>query len=151
MYLPTFGGSGLLHLLAAHPRVVAIFGLAATVGALMAPQAPGRLVGTDRYMERIEAAIRPQIAVAEARQTDAERDAVRMLDGADEREIRDAVRHMLKQCGSGCTDISTERILADRALLVRVLMLNELDKIARGTRAAAATGGRPAPATTGTN
>jgi hypothetical protein len=30
MYAPTFGGSGLLHLLVAHPRVVAIFGVAAT-------------------------------------------------------------------------------------------------------------------------
>src|SRR5215204_1187243 len=96
MYVPTFGGSGLLHLLAAHPRVVAIFGVAMTVGALNAPHAPGRLVGTASHIEQIES----------------------------------AVRQMLRKCGAGCTDITTDRVIGDRALLVQVLMLSELDKLA---------------------
>jgi len=138
MYVPTFGGSGLLHLLAAHPRVVAIFGVAATVGALMAPHAPGRLVGTADHLERIESAIRPQVAVAEERQTAAEDEAVRLLEQNDRQQIEVAVRQMLRTCGSGCTDISTDRVMSDRALLVRVLMLSELDKRAHTPRTDAA-------------
>ena len=131
MYLPTFGGSGLLHLLAAHPRVVAIFGVAATVGALMAPHAPGRLVGTADHIARIESAIRPQIAVAEERQTTAELEAVRLLERNDRKQIEHDVQRMLRLCGAGCTDISTNRVIGDRALLLEVLMLSELDKLAR--------------------
>ena len=134
MYLPTLGGSGLLHLLAAHPRVVAIFGVAATIGALIAPHAPGQLVGTSHHIERIESAIRPQVAVAEERQTAAEEAAVRLLEQNDRAQIDSAVRRMLRTCGSGCTDISTERVIGDRALLLEVLMLSELDKLARKPR-----------------
>jgi hypothetical protein len=134
MYVPTFGGSGLLHLLAAHPRVVAIFGVAMTVGALNAPHAPGRLVGTASHIERIESAIRPQVAVAEERQTAAEEAAVRLLEQNDRAQIESAVRRILRVCGTGCTDISTDRVINDRALLLEVLMLSELDKLARTPR-----------------
>ena len=134
MYVPTFGGSGLLHLLAAHPRVVAIFGVAATVGALMAPHASGRLVGTGDHIERIESAIRPQGALAEERQTVAEEEAVRLLEQRDRKQIESAVRQMLARCGPGCTDLSTDRVINDRALLLEVLMLSELDKLARTPR-----------------
>jgi hypothetical protein len=131
MYLPTLGGSGLLHLLAAHPRVVAIFGVAATVGALMAPHAPGRLVGTAGHIERVESAIGTQfVAVAEERQTAAEEQAVRLLDQNDRKQIEAAVARLLRTCGPACTDISTDRVVSDRSLLVRVLMLSELDKLA---------------------
>jgi hypothetical protein len=142
MYLPTLGGSGLLHLLAAHPRVVAIFGVAATVGALIAPHATGQLVGTAHHIETIESAIRPQAAVAEERQTEAEEEAVRLLQQNDRAEIESAVRRMLRVCGTGCTDISTDRVLRDRALLLEVLMLSELDKMARKPRTDVA-GGAP--------
>ena len=134
MYLPTLGGSGLLHLLVAHPRVVAIFGVVATVGALTAPHAPGRLVGTASHIERIESAIRPQVAVAEERQTMAEEEAVRLLEQNDRAQIESAVRRILRACGTGCTDISTDRVISDRALLLEVLMLSELDKLARAPR-----------------
>jgi len=130
MYVPTFGGSGLLHLLAAHPRVVAIFGVAMTVGALNAPHAPGRLVGTASHIERIESAIRPQVGIAEERQTAAEEEAIRLLERNDRKQIESAVRQMLRKCGAGCTDITTDRVIGDRALLVQVLMLSELDKLA---------------------
>jgi hypothetical protein len=136
MYLPTLGGSGLLHLLAAHPRVVAIFGVAATVGALMAPHASGRLVGTTGHIERIESAIGPQLgAVAEQRQTAAEEEAVRLLEHNDRKQIEAAVTRMLRTCGTACTDISTARVMSDRALLVRVLMLSELDTLAHTPQA----------------
>lgn len=134
MYAPTFGGSGLLHLLVAHPRVVAIFGVAATIGALIAPHATGQLVGTANHIERIESAIRPQVEVAEERQTAAEEAAVRLLAQNDRAQIESAVRRILRACGTGCTDISTERVISDRALLLEVLMLSELDKLARTPR-----------------
>ena len=151
MYLPTLGGSGLLHLLAAHPRVVAIFGVAATIGALIAPHAPGQLVGTAHHIERIESAIRPQVAVAEERQTAAEEAAVRLLEQNDRAQIESAVKRMLRVCGSGCTDISTDRVMRDRALLLEVLRLSELDRLARKARTdvagAARQSDRPASAT----
>jgi hypothetical protein len=136
MYVPTLGGSGLLHLLAAHPRVVAVFGVAATVTALMAPHAPGRLVGTAGHIERIESAFSPQIAaLGEERQTAAEQQAVRLLERNDHQQIELAVRQFLRTCGAACTDISTDRVVSDRALLVRVLMLSELDKLAHTPQA----------------
>jgi hypothetical protein len=152
MYLPTLGGSGLLHLLAAHPRVVAIFGIAATAGALMAPHAPGRLVGTTSHIERIESAIRPQIPVAEERQAAAEQEAVRLLEQNDKEQIELAVRQTLRMCGPGCTDISTNRVMSDRALLLRVLTLSELDRLAHTPRTDVAGAGRKsARLTSGTN
>lgn len=152
MYVPTFGGSGLLHLLAAHPRVVAIFGVAATVGALMAPHAPGRLVGTAGHVERIESALGPRIAaVAEERQTAAEEQAVRILERNDRKQIEAAVARILRTCGAACTDISTDRVVSDRALLVRVLMLSELDALAQAPQTnvvgAPAHTNRPTPGT----
>ena len=149
MYVPTVGGSGLLHLLAAHPRVVAIFGVAATVGALMAPHAPGRLVGTASHIERIESAIRPQVGIAEERQTEAELEAVRLLEQNDRKQIEHDVQRMLRMCGPGCTDISANRVIGDRSLLLEVLMLSELDKLARAPRTDVAGAARPIVRPTG--
>jgi hypothetical protein len=134
MYLQTFGGSALLHLLASHPRVVALFGIAATAGLLIAPHAPGRLLGTATRIERIEAAIRPQAALTEERQIAAERAAALLLERQAKADIAAAVKQTLKRCGSGCTDISTESVISDELLLERVLVLYELDKMARGPR-----------------
>jgi hypothetical protein len=66
----------------------------------------------------------------------------------DRKEIETAVRQLLRNCGPRCTDISTERVIRDRALLLEVLMLSELDKLARTPRTvvvdAAPKGDRPA-------
>ena len=95
MYLPTFGGSGLLHLLAAHPRVVAILGVAATVGALMAPHAPGNLIGTAGHIERLESGIdEPFVAVAEERQAAAEEEAPHDERARHEGDRRTAAPHV---------------------------------------------------------
>src|SRR5688500_13826485 len=126
MYTPMFGGSALLHLIAAHPKVIALFGIAATVSLLMAPHGPGRFIGSETRIERIEAAVRPQAEVTEARQAAAERVAARMLVRQDEEEIAAAVRLTLERCGGGCTDISTGTVMADAPLLRRVLVLHEL-------------------------
>ena len=60
MYIQMFGGSALLHLLAAHPKVVALFGIAATATMLMTPLGPGGYIGSGGHLDRIEAAVRPQ-------------------------------------------------------------------------------------------
>lgn len=134
MYTPMFGGSALLHLIAAHPKVIALFGIAATVSLLMAPHGPGRFIGSRTRIERIEAAVRPQADVTEARQAAAERVAARMLVRRDEDEIAAAVRLTLERCGGGCTDISTSTVMADAPLLRRVLVLHELDQQARSAQ-----------------
>ena len=135
MYLPTLGGSGLLHLLVAHPRVVAIFGVAATIGALIAPHAPGQLVGTAQPYRTHR--VRDPSAGRRRRGTRKRRPKRRPCGCSqqnDRAQIESAVRRMLRACGSGCTDISTERVISDRALLLEVLMLSELDKLARTPR-----------------
>ena len=138
MQTPTFfGGSALLHLIAAHPKVVALFGIAATVSLLMAPHGPGRYLGTDSHLRRIEAAVRPQTGTSEARERFAEGAAIQMLARHDRAEIATAVRQTLSRCGPGCTDISTEDVTADDVLLRRVLVLYFLDQEARGIGAQA--------------
>jgi hypothetical protein len=131
MYTQMFGGSALLHLIAAHPRVVALVGITATATALMAPLGPGRFIGSESHLERIEAAIRPQAAITEARQAAAEREAARLLARQETGEIEAAVEHTLERCGGGCTDISMRQVVSDPVLLRRVLVLHELDMLAR--------------------
>ena len=132
MQTPTFfGGSALLHLIAAHPKVVALFGIAATVSLLMAPHGPGRVLGTDAHLRRIEAAVRPQASISEARERAAESAARGTLVRHDEAEIAAAVRETLSRCGAGCRDVSSEDVVKDEVLLGRVLVLYHLDREAR--------------------
>ena len=129
MQTPTFfGGSALLHLIVAHPKVVALFGITATVSLLMAPHGPGRYLGTNAHLRRIEAAVRPQATTSGARERFAERAAIQMLTRSDRAEIATAVRETLSRCGPGCTDISTGDITDDDVLLRRVLVLYYLDR-----------------------
>jgi hypothetical protein len=134
MYLQVLGGSALLHLLAAHPRVVAVFGLGLTAAMLAGPLGPGRHVGTAGHLTRIEAAIRPQLEITEAREAAARQSAARILARKEPGEIPAIVAETLRRCGSGCTDISTERITSDAVLLRDVLVLHELDEAVRASR-----------------
>jgi len=132
MYLESVvGGAALFHLLAAHPRVVALFGIAATVTILVAPEGTGRFVGSSAHLERVEAAIRPQAAVSGARQAAAEQRTTEMLERREVVEIASAVDYALQMCGAGCNDITTSSITSDAKLLRRVLVLYELDQLAR--------------------
>ena len=143
MYLQTYGGSALLHLLAAHPKVVAAFGIAATVAMLIAPHGPGRYVGTAKHLARLESALGAQNEVTAARQQHAERAAMLMLELERNAEITSAIEYTLRRCGGGCTDLSTARVARDPVLLRRVLVLHELDRAARaGDAALGAAGGR---------
>jgi hypothetical protein len=132
MYLQTYGGSALLHLLAAHPKIVAAFGIAATVAMLIAPHGPGRYVGTATHLARLESALAGQTHASAIRQQQAEQAASAMLEGDREHDIFAAIEYTLRRCGSGCTDLSTRRVARDPVLLRRVLVLYELDRAATG-------------------
>jgi hypothetical protein len=143
MYFPIFAGSAILHLLAAHPRIVALFGIAGTVSLLFAPHGPGNYRGTAAYLERLDAQIGETAPIASEYRTRAERAADTMIENGRREEIESAVDRALRACGPGCTDLSTPLILSNKELLKRVLVISDLDRrveAARGT----ATGSSPA-------
>ena len=144
MYLHAYGGSALLHLLAAHPKVVGAFGIAAVVAMLISPQGPGRYVGTAAHLARLETALAEPGGATESQATAAARAAARMVEEGRQDQIRAAVAHTLRRCGSGCTDLSTARVAGDPVLLRRVLVLYELDRLAtaRSATTGAAGGSR---------
>ena len=137
MYLNTYGGSALLHLLIGYPRLVLMFGLAGTVTMTMSPLGPGRYAGTGAYMAQLDAAYKPRLADAAAEQSARQRAAL-MLERLDDAEIREAVAFTLRQCGPGCTDLATPIVIEDPELLRQVLVLYQLDQAATAAHAAAA-------------
>jgi hypothetical protein len=146
MYLNTYGGSALLHLLIGYPRLVLLFGLAGTVAMTIAPHGPGRYAGTGGYMAQLDAAFKPRLADAAAEHSARQR-ATDMLERFEDDEIRDAVAYTLRQCGPGCTDLATPVVIDNRELLQHVLLLYQLDRVGTGARAADNTAAAPAPAT----
>jgi hypothetical protein len=136
MYLTTFGGSGLLHLLAVHPRVAAVFGIAATVSMLASPLGSGRFAGTADRLEKIERSVNDTGLAAVARQARAEREAKVLLEEGDKEAIDAAVASVLRRCGRGCTDLSTATIARDPELLRGVLILHGLDQAVAEARQA---------------
>ena len=138
MYLNAFGGSGLLHLIAAHPRVAAVFGIAATVSMLASPLGSGRFAGTADHLEKIERSLNSTALAPVARQARAEREAKVLLERGDQEAIDAAVASVLHRCGRGCTDLLTATIARDPALLRGVLILHELDEAVAEDRASVA-------------
>jgi hypothetical protein len=126
MYFPVFVGSALLHLLAAHPKVVALFGIAGTVALLMSPHGPGSYRGTAQISETAP--------IASEYRNRAERAVATMLEAARPEDIEAAVEHALSVCGPGCTDLSTPLVMRDKELLRRVLVLSDLDKRVEAAR-----------------
>ena len=137
MYLNTYGGSALLHLLMGYPRLILIFGLAGTVAMVNTPHGPGRYVGSDRYIAQLDEAFknRPLDADAEAR---AQQNATAMLERFEPTEIRAAVEQTLRECGPGCTDLAMPIVVDDPELLRRILVLYQLDQHGAKLAAAAA-------------
>jgi hypothetical protein len=134
MYFPIFVGSALLHLLAAYPRIVALFGIAGTVAMLVAPHGPGSYRGTAAYLDRVDAEISERAPIAAESQARAERAVTAMLDAGRREEIEAAVERALSACGPGCTDLSTPLVMQDQQLLKRVLVLSDLDKRVEAAR-----------------
>jgi hypothetical protein len=134
MYFPIFVGSGLLHLLAAHPRIVALFGIAGTVSLLVAPHGPGNFRGTAAYLERLDVQIGETAPIASEYRSRAESAAAAMIDRGRPEEIESAVDRALRACGSGCTDLSTPLVMASPELLRRVLVMSDLDRRVEAAR-----------------
>jgi hypothetical protein len=129
MYLNTYGGSALLHLLIGYPRLVLMFGIAGTVAMTATPHGPGRYAGTGAYMAQLDAAVKPRLIDAATEQK-ARLRATDMLERFEGTEIRAAVAHTLEQCGSGCTDLATPIVIDQPELLRHVLVLYQLDQAA---------------------
>ena len=144
MYLMTVGGSGLLHLLAAYPRVVAALGIAATVATLMSPLGSGRYVGTAGSLAKLDRSIAAREGATGTARAEAEAAAASIIERGESTEINAAVSDVLTRCGAGCTDLTSTAVAGDAGLLRRVLVLHELDRAA-GDRDSANTVGRLAP------
>lgn|SRR5690554_3199665 len=128
MYVSPIGGSALLHLLAAHPRLVAAIGIGAVVAMVANPYGSGRYVGTADYLERIENSLPPSDTASAARRSRAESEVTRMLERNDTESIQQAVAAVLHRCGKDCTDVSVATIVDDPRLLRAVLTLDALDR-----------------------
>jgi hypothetical protein len=136
MYFHTFGGSALLHLLAAFPRLTLLFGISGVVAMTIAPHGPGRYAGTGRHLAQIDAEIRARQLLDEVAYERATRVASTMLEVGSHAEIEAAIEDVLRECGEGCTDLTTPVIIGNSELLRHVLVLRELDAAAKPRAAA---------------
>jgi len=132
VYLNSFGGSGLLHLLAGHPRVVAAFGIVGTVALLVSPLGPGVQGGSARYAEALDRSVSPGISatlIADAQESaDAQlSESPEVLDGV--------VGQTLHLCGPQCGAVTPAIVLKDPVLLRKVLLLHEVNLRATGQHA----------------
>lgn len=126
MYLNMFGGSGLLHILAGHPRLVAAFGLAGAVGLLASPVGPGTYRGTATYASAIERVVHDRATNFVL--ASAEQQAAAEVNGT--RETLDPiVRRTIAECGAPCGDVTVDAVFGDRALLEQVLVLDAIQNL----------------------
>lgn len=123
MYLNSFGGSGLLHILAGHPRLVAGFGLVGAIALLASPVGPGTYRGTAKYASAIERTIHDR--GNEQTVANAERQAAGELNDSRE-QLEPIVRRTIASCGAPCGDVTIDSVFGDRALLKQVLVLDAI-------------------------
>jgi hypothetical protein len=128
MYSPSlfFGGSSLIHLLASHPRVVAVFGLGALVSTLLqSPFGTPDVIGVAGYVKQLDQVARqqelvdPQVVV-QARAT------ANVLAGLPKSRLNAIVEETLKECGVACISVQTSAVLNNREMLADVLLLHTL-------------------------
>ena len=133
MYGSFFGGSALLHILAAHPKVVAAFGIAATVAYLSNPFGPRDFLGAGKQVRHLEASV--QVA------TLAEGDALQHAAAAVDRSAPSspstvaAVQHALRACGASCADLTVATVLRDAELLRKTVYIAEIDRSVHASHA----------------
>jgi hypothetical protein len=124
MYLNMVGGSGLLHILAGHPRLVAGFGLVGAVALLASPVGPGTYRGTARYASAIERSVHAR--GSEQVVADAERQASDELNDTRE-QLEPIVQRTIAACGAACGDVTVAAVFGDHALLKEVLVLDAIN------------------------
>ena len=127
MYFGFLGGSALLHLLAAHPKVVAAFGIVATVAMVTTANGPQNYIGSGQEMRRIERSVVAQQLVADADIAGVNEVARRLAEESRE-EIEPMVRQVLSQCGQGCASLTPAIVMRDEALLRSALIVWELER-----------------------
>ena len=136
MYSPSvlFGGSSLIHLLASHPRVVALFGMGALIGSLLqSPFGTPDVIGTAGYVKQLDELARQQNAVDPEIVVQA-RARARQMEELPRNRVREIVGATLRECGSACISVQTSAVLEDRELLADVLLLHTLNQANAQTR-----------------
>ena len=125
MYFNMFGGSALLHLLAGYPRVIAAFGIVATVGLLLSPLGAGQHNGTGAYLQvldrRVQSYPGDAATLARGKRTTEE------LAHGNPQARHEAVEHVLKACGADCAKLTPSIVERDQTLLNDALLLFALD------------------------
>jgi hypothetical protein len=148
MYSPSlfFGGSSLIHLLASHPRAVAVFGLGALVSTLLqSPFGTPDVIGVAGYVKQLDQVARqqelvdPQV-VFQARAT------AGVLAGLPKSRLNAIVEETLRECGVACISVQTSAVLNNQEMLADVLLLHTLTQ-ANGQRAATRVKSGAAPPT----
>jgi hypothetical protein len=129
MYFNFLGGSALLHLLAAHPKVVAALGITATIGLLVTPLGPHSVIGAGRELRSAERAVANNNLVDDETVATAVAAAKTTLS---REETESAVRYALSQCGNGCADLTPSIVMRDKTLLSSALSVAALDRMAAG-------------------
>jgi len=137
MYFNMFGGSALLHLLAGHPRVVAAFGIAATVAMLVTPLGPGKQAGSEAYMTAIDRTI-PSEQALDSALLEAAKGAADQLARMPKDVVHEAVRGALSECGAACVELTPAIVERDPKLLHDALLIYAID----ATRQMRDSGGR---------
>ena len=128
MYLPFFGGSSLIHLLASNPRVVMLFGIGTLMTSLLqTPFARPDVIGTAAYVEQLEHAARVEGAIDPAIVERAQ-SAARALALTPTRRLVPVVEETLRACGSACNSIGVSAVLKDPTMLQDVLLLHTLSE-----------------------
>lgn len=123
MYVNFLGGSALLHILAAHPKVVATLGIAATIATLCAPLAPRSLAAVASHAASLETA-----AARTAKLSEARAEELRQFWYVDDAAIDQAIARALNACGAPCHDLSVSLVLNEPALLEKALFVAALDR-----------------------
>ena len=130
MYFSFLGGSALLHLLAAHPKVVGAIGIAAAVGLLVAPNGVHHYIGAGQHMAHIERSMIANEVVDDLTIADVEASAARLAE-MPRGDIEAAVREALHECGRACGALTPAVVMDDADLLAKALYVAELDRRAR--------------------
>jgi hypothetical protein len=129
VYFGFSGGSALLHLLAAHPKVVAVFGVIGTLALLTTSLGPHNHFGAGQQMRRLDKMVTTnELVNAEALEHPSS--AARRIAAMAPADIERAVREVLRECGRNCADLTPAIVMKDRTLLNTVLYVAEADRYA---------------------
>src|SRR5215216_1788240 len=123
VYFNFLGGSALLHLLAAYPRVVAAFGIAGTVAFLITSMGPQGYMGVGGHIRALDRSVVSSNAVNATVLDTAAVEARRMAEMPRD-QIRPIVASVLQECGRGCGDLTPALVMDNPTLLQEALYVS---------------------------